>query len=84
MPFQDILIFAVLLAFNVSTIPLIRGRVPVPLSTSLLMSGGAAILGVTYATMGLWLSVSVEVMSVGLWGVLLVRALRRPVLAPAT
>lgn len=64
---QDYVIAAVIVMFTLTTVPLIRNKVDVPLATSIPMAVGSFILAVTYVTMNLWLSEGVEIVSFILW-----------------
>lgn len=73
MHWQDPVIAVVVLVFSLTVVPLIRARIKVPLWTSIPMIIGCAVLAVTYSTLGLWYSVSVEVLGTSLWITCLVR-----------
>lgn len=73
---QDIVISLVVCAFTLSALPMIFSAYAPPVKTSLIMSVGSVVLAATYVTLGLWLSVTVEICAAGLWGVLLVQGLR--------
>jgi hypothetical protein len=74
---QDYVIATALVAFTLTTIPMIRSRVRLPLATTLTMVVGAAALALTYVTLGLWLSVAVETVALLGWAILLVRTFKR-------
>jgi hypothetical protein len=74
---QDYVIAVVLIAFTLTTIPMIRSKVRLPLATTLTMVVGAAALALTYVTLGLWLSVAVETVALLGWAILLVRTFKR-------
>lgn len=73
---QDYVIAVVLIAFTLTTIPMIRSRVRLPLATTLTMVIGAATLAVVYISLGLWTSVVVEVLSLLGWAILLARTFK--------
>jgi hypothetical protein len=72
---QDYTIGIVVFLFALSIIPLIRHRTVVPLTTGVLMTAGAAVLAVTYITLQLWFSVTVEAFSVVMWGLVLINSM---------
>lgn len=74
---QDYAIAIVVLVFTLTTIPMIRSQVKLPLLTTLPMVIGAAILIVTYATLSLWASVLVESGTLIAWLILLNRTFKR-------
>jgi hypothetical protein len=67
MIWQDIVIAAVVSVFTLTTIPLIRSGVRVPLMTAVPMVLGSALLVLCYITLSLWLSVVIEVLATLLW-----------------
>lgn len=71
MIWQDIVIFACVCALTATIIPLIIHKVSMPLLTVIPMTAAMAVLAMTYATLGLWLSFSIEVISFGLWSIVL-------------
>lgn len=73
---QDSAIAIAVFVITLTAVPMIRQDVTPPLSTSVPLIGGALVLVVTYATLGLWLSFVVEVLAIALWAVLLVRGIR--------
>lgn len=73
MHWQDPVIAAVVLVFSLTVVPMIRAHVKVPLWTSVPMVTGCAVLALTYGTLGLWYSLSVEILGTVLWLTLLVR-----------
>lgn len=73
MLWQDLVAGTVVLVFALTTIPMIVERVPIPLWTSAPMTVGCAALAATFATLGLWYTVSVEMLGFALWSVLLLR-----------
>jgi hypothetical protein len=73
---QDYAIAAVVLAFTLTTIPMIRDRTRLPFWTTFPMVMGGLILVVAYATLNLWFAFSVEVASVLLWTILLRRTFK--------
>lgn len=72
---QDYAIAVVVLVFTLTTIPMIRARLALPLWTTLPMVVGALILTIAYATLGLWFSVGVESLAVVGWAILFYRSL---------
>lgn len=76
MQVQDLIITVVVCAFVVSALPMIFDTYTPPYRTSVLMVVGSAALAGTYATMGLWLSVTVEALAAVLWTVLVVQRAR--------
>lgn len=73
---QDYLIAAVIVMFTLTTIPLIRHRIRIPLTTCGPFVAGSLLLCVAYLTLDLWLSLGIEVVSASLWSIILARALR--------
>lgn len=73
---QDYVIAVVLIAFTLTTIPMIRSGVRLPLGTTLTMVIGAATLAFVYVSLGLWTSVIVEVLSLLGWVILLARTFK--------
>lgn len=71
----DLLIAAVVLMFTLTTLPMIRARVKLPLLTTVPMVVGSAVLVVCYLTLGLWFAFAVELLSLALWFVLLRRSI---------
>lgn len=67
MIWQDVIIAAVVCMFTLTTIPLIRSGVRIPLLTAVPMVLGSALLVVCYITLALWLSVLIEVLATLLW-----------------
>lgn len=72
---QDYTIAVVVAIFTLTTIPMIRHGVRLPLWTTVPMAMGGAVLIVTYATLGLWVSVLIECISLIGWTILLRRSL---------
>lgn len=77
MSWQDLVIAVVIIAFTLTTVPMIRGNFIPPLMTSGPLTIGAAVLVVTYLTLQLWFSAFVETSAVILWGILMRRGLNR-------
>jgi uncharacterized membrane protein YhfC len=73
---QDYVIAGVVLLFTLSVWPMVKARTPVPYSTSVLMTAGAATLAVVYVTMGLWFSLMVELVATLLWGLVVWNRIR--------
>jgi hypothetical protein len=73
---QDYAIAIVVMVFTLTTIPMIRSNAMLPVGTSLPMILGGIVLVVAYSTLGLWLSLCVEIISCALWTILLMRKLR--------
>lgn len=67
MIWQDVIIAIVVSVFTLTTIPLIRSGVRIPLLTAVPMVLGSALLVVCYITLALWLSVLIEVLATLLW-----------------
>lgn len=75
MTWQDATISIVVFTFALTILPMIWHKTLVPIWTSAPMVIGAIALTVVYVSLGLWLSVSVEVLSVVLWGIVARRSL---------
>lgn len=75
MIWQDAVIGTVVMVFTLTTIPLIRSGVHLPLLTAVPMVVGSTLLVGCYLTLGIWLSAVIEVFAVLLWSFLLKRAL---------
>jgi hypothetical protein len=71
---QDLVISITVLVFALTIIPMVRAKVKLPLLTTIPMVVGAIALTIAYISLGLWVSVGVEVVSALLWGVLLRRS----------
>lgn len=74
---QDYTIMVVVAMFTLTTLPMINSGIRLPLGTSLVMTLGSLTLAIVYATLGLYYALSVEVVSVGLWSILLSRSFKR-------
>lgn len=72
---QDYVIALVVLAFTLTTWPMIRSDVRLPRLTTFPMVVGGLVLILAYATLGLWVSVTIEVISLVGWTILLYRSL---------
>jgi hypothetical protein len=70
------MIAAVVAMFTLTTIPMIRSNVTLPVGTSLPMTLGSILLAIAYLTLGLWFALSVEVVSTVLWTILLIRTFK--------
>lgn len=73
---QDYAIAIVVAAFTLTTIPMIRSGVRLPLWTTLPMTMGALILIICYLSLGLWFSVAVETIALIGWAILFGRTFR--------
>lgn len=71
---QDYAIALVVLVFTLTTIPMIKAKIKLPLWTTVPMVLGALILIIAYATLGLWFSVIVESLALIGWTILLYRS----------
>lgn len=75
MIWQDLVISVTVFVFALTIIPMIEARTVVPLWTAVPMVLGAVALTVAYITLGLWVSVVVEVASAVLWAIVLRRSI---------
>lgn len=75
MIWQDIVIGLVVLVFTLTAIPLLRSGVRIPLLTAMPMVLGSCLLVVCYITLGLWVSVVIELFASVLWAMILRRSL---------
>lgn len=73
---QDFVIATVVMMFTLTTIPMILRSISLPMWTTVPMVIGSAALTVTYATLGLWLSVLIEFVALLLWAILLKRTFK--------
>ena len=73
---QDYAIAIVVASFTLTTVPMILAGTKLPMWTTGPMVVGGVILTVTYATLGLWLSVLVESLSLIGWMILLRRTFK--------
>jgi hypothetical protein len=73
---QDVVIFATVFTFTLTTVPMILSGITPPLLTSIPMVAGSVVLGLVYLSLSLPLSMGVEGLSVTLWSLLLRRGLR--------
>jgi hypothetical protein len=73
---QDYAIAAVVMVFTLTTVPMIIRGTTLPRLTTWPMVLGSAVLAATYVTMGLWLSVLIETVSLTGWAILLARTFK--------
>lgn len=73
---QDYVIALTVMAFTLTTIPMIVNKVKLPLWTTAPMVTGSVALGATYVTMGLWLGALTELIALILWANLLKKGVR--------
>lgn len=70
MIWQDLVVALCVVVFTLTTLPMLRHRVRVPLMTSVPMVVGALVLTVVYLTLGLWWSAGVEIVAATMWAAL--------------
>jgi hypothetical protein len=79
---QDYVIASVIVMFALTTLPLIKNRIRVPLWTAIPMVVGSVILAITYVSLDLWFSLTIEIVCAILWSTVLSISLKdRHVLA---